>query len=165
MFIGPKAAPAQATGMHKAVDFSDPVYAAAKINPRSGLATDFLNPYNEYVMLAELVADGSMTTEVLEDWSPIDYESHFAIAHFAGGPIVLAAYRSLPKKAHETFEKAVNALIDAILAHRHLADSRPEDLAKVRHCRDAVAALISGGIDAPIEDQEDVQAEIDALFD
>jgi hypothetical protein len=151
--------------MTATADFSDSVFDVATINRVSGLATDFLNPYNEYIMLAELVADGSMTADVLDDWSPIDYESHFAIAHFAGGPVVLAAYRSLPRQTHELFEDAVNLLIDAILAHRQMADTAPGNLAGIRHRRDAVAALISGGIGARIADQQDVQAGIDALFD
>lgn len=139
---------------------------AANVNPETGLATDFLNPYNEYIMLAEMVADGSMEPEVLAEWQPIDYESHFVAAGFAGAKTVLAAFRALTPGAHAHFEDAVNFLIDAILEHQALAATIAGDISEIRHHRDHVAAIISGpAAEAKPHTDDETQAAIDALFD
>lgn len=134
---------------------------AANVNPDTGLATDFLNPFNEYVMLAEMVADGSMPGEVLQDWLPVDYESHFAGSGFQGAEVVLAAYRHLPPERKAAFEAAVNALIDAILAHQ--AGTGGVALSDIAGKRDCVASLVSSS--AIVQSEADLQADIDALFD
>ena len=113
---------------------------AANVNPETGLATDFLNPFNEYVMLAEMVETGSMPEEVLLDWRPIDYESHFANSGFAQASVVLAAYRHLDPHAKLVFEDAANALIDLILMHQ--SDSESVSLKAMSAQRDRVAGLV-----------------------
>lgn len=138
---------------------------AANVNPVTGLATDYLNVFNEYIMLAELVADGSMDAEVLREWQPIDYESHFVQSGFVGAKTVLAAYRAMGEAAHAAFEAEVNSLIDLILAHQSNIDAAPKMLADMQAQRDAVAALISGPEQGTETTGEDTQAAIDALFD
>lgn len=140
---------------------------AANVNPRTGLATDFLNPFNEYVMLAETVADGAMPPGCLAEWQPVGYEGHFAGAGFAGTPIVLAAYRGLALSFRVQFGAAIEALIDAIAAHQASpeADRRLLDVVEAR--RDDVAQMISGedvAVHDPI-DADNCQNAIDALFE
>ncbi len=137
----------------------------ANVNPETGLATDFLNLFNEYIMLAELVADGSMDHDVLEDWLPIDYETHFARSGFAGAEVVLAAYRSLDCSARHAFEQAVGQLIDLILVHQDTDPPPAELIGQIQHQRDRVAALISEPAETVSAEAEDAQAAIDALFD
>lgn len=137
---------------------------AANVNPSTGLATDYLNLFNEYIMLAEMVADGSMDPEVLSDWQPIDYESHFAQSGFAGADMVLLAYRSLPHDAKLEFEEAVTGLIDLILSHQQDAKSVPDFVVSAGHQRDHVATMISDPTHETDMDNGETQAEIDALF-
>ncbi len=136
---------------------------AANVNPETGLATDFLNPFNEYVMLAEMVADGSMPDEVLRDWRPIDYESHFAGSGFQGADVVLAAYRHLPPERKSAFETAVNELIETILAHQ--SGMRGVDIADIGERRDRVASMVSSAETTEVQSEAQLQADIDALFD
>jgi hypothetical protein len=138
---------------------------AANVNPKTGLATDYLNLFNEYIMLAEMVGEGSMEPDILADWQPRDYESHFVHTNFAGVKMVLAAYRALPEEARDEFEEAVNGLIDLILAHQHHVRIAPAKLDDIREQRDKVAALIGGPAPGSDIDNDHTQAAIDALFD
>lgn len=143
----------------------DGALLAANVNLESGLATDFLNLFNEYIMLAELVADGSMDHDVLSDWLPIDYETHFARSGFEGADIVLACFRSLPCCFRHAFDAAVNPLISLILAHQETDPPPVQIMEDIKHHRDVVAAIISVPVSIDMNDSEDAQAAIDALFD
>ena len=138
---------------------------AANVNPATGLATDYLNVFNEYIMLAELVADGSIEAAALNEWQPIDYESHFVQSGFTGADAVLAAYRALDAAARDRFEEAVNGLIDLVLTHQNHTRISPASLDDVEAQRDVVAALISGPHPGTDIANEHMQATIDALFD
>lgn len=138
---------------------------AANVNPVTGLATDYLNVFNEYIMLAELVADGTMEPDILSDWQPIDYESHFVQSGFAGVKTVLAAYRALDEMAHSQFEEAVNALIDQVLAHQQGAHNLQKRLEDIQTQRDVVAGLILGPETGTEIANDQTQAAIDAMFD
>ena len=50
---------------------------AANINPRSGLATDYLNHFNEAIMLLEMVPDMPECAEDFLTWTPLSYAEHF----------------------------------------------------------------------------------------
>ncbi|VAW23173.1 hypothetical protein MNBD_ALPHA12-1535 [hydrothermal vent metagenome] len=153
---------------------------AANVHPDTRLATDFLNPFNEYIMLGEMVGDKTMTPDVLADWLPIDYETHFARSGFVGMDIVLAAFRSLPCYKRKAFEDAVNILIELILDHQILANQIFADnvfthqsslehindhMSDIKHARDKVSALISDPSHFADVDNNATQAAIDALFD
>lgn len=137
---------------------------AANVNPMTGLATDYLNLFNEYVMLAELAETGALPHDSLCDWAPRPYGDHFAAAGFAGTEVVLAAYAALGDAARQDFESAVADLTVLILSHQR---GDGTDLGPIRAARDHVATLISGaagpgGGDTHADLQ---QAAIDALFD
>lgn len=137
---------------------------AANVNPETGLATDYLNLFNEYVMLAELVADGALPDDGLSEWQPRAYATHFAEAGFAGTEIVLAAYHALEAPARQRFESAVADLTVLILSHQR---AQGVTLDMIRDARDHVATLISGApdwVDGDVH-AEVQQAAIDALFD
>ncbi len=46
---------------------------AANINPRTGLATDYLNHFNEAIMLLEMVPDIPECAEDFLGWQPLSY--------------------------------------------------------------------------------------------
>lgn len=137
----------------------------ANVNPKTGLATDFLNPFNEYIMLAELVADGSMQGEVLSDWIPVDYETHFSFSGFRGADVVLAAFQYLGEKARAEFDEAVNTLVELILDHQMLQSIGASQITGIKHQRDHLSSLISDPEHFEDVNSEETQAAIDALFD
>ncbi len=55
---------------------------AANINPRTGLATDYLNHFNEAIMLLEMVPDMPECAEDFLGWQPLSYREHFAASNF-----------------------------------------------------------------------------------
>jgi len=138
---------------------------AANVNPATGLATDYLNLFNEYIMLAEMVSEGMMEIGVLRYWHPIDYEAHFAQSGFTGLEVVLAAYRSLGGEAKREFEDAVNRMIDLILVHQNRSVGAPDTIAQIKHQRDHIATLINDPVHTTDMDNSETQAGIDALFD
>ena len=56
--------------------------ATANINPRTGLATDYLNHFNEAVMLLEMIPDMPECVEDFLQWQPLSYAEHFIASNF-----------------------------------------------------------------------------------
>ena len=64
----------------------------ANINPRTGLATDYLNHFNEAVMLLELLGDMPECMDDFFAWQPKRYDEHFAASKSRHRDVTLAAY-------------------------------------------------------------------------
>ena len=66
--------------------------ADANINPATGLATDYLNHFNEAIMLLEMLSSCPECRDDFLGWQPISYREHFAASSFKGRAIAIAAY-------------------------------------------------------------------------
>jgi len=55
---------------------------AANINPQTGLATDYLNHFNEAIMLLEMIPDMVECAEDFLAWTPLSYAEHFIASNF-----------------------------------------------------------------------------------
>lgn len=66
----------------------------ANINPRTGLATDYLNHFNEAVMLLEMIPDMPECADDFLDWQPLSYPEHFAASNFKARELAISAYES-----------------------------------------------------------------------
>lgn len=137
----------------------------ANVNPNTLLATDYLNLFNEYIMLAGLVAEGSFSLDDLGDWMPVSYEHHFEMCGFAGAQTVVLAYKSMDDAARDEFDAAADLLVSLIVAHQTAPDPKGLDLTAIEAQRDLVATLISGTAPGTSYHADSKQAEIDALFD
>ena len=71
---------------------------------RGSLSTDYLNRYNEALMLLEMTAVDASMAEDLAKWQPLGYISHFEKAGLRCGPGAIAAYRRLPPVSRSAFE-------------------------------------------------------------
>src|SRR3954471_3766407 len=67
---------------------------AANINPRTGLATDYLNHFNEAIMLLEMIPDLPDCAEEFLGWRPLSYREHFAASSFRARELAIAAYEA-----------------------------------------------------------------------
>src|SRR5712675_3345098 len=67
---------------------------AANINPRTGLATDYLNHFNEAIMLLEMIPDMPECAEDFLSWHPLSYAEHFMASHFKSRELAIEAYES-----------------------------------------------------------------------
>lgn len=71
--------------------------AAPMVNPATGLATDYLNHFNEAIMLLDMLADGTFAHDCLADflaWAPKTYYEHFEGSQFSRSDLVIAAYEA-----------------------------------------------------------------------
>src|SRR3954469_10168642 len=65
---------------------------AANINPRTGLATDYLNHFNEAIMLLEMIPDLPECAEEFLLWCPLSYAEHFTASNFKARDLAISAY-------------------------------------------------------------------------
>src|ERR1700732_4621974 len=64
----------------------------ANINPVTGLATDYLNHFNEAIMMLELAPQMPDCIEDLCAWRPLTYCEHFAASSFKERELAITAY-------------------------------------------------------------------------
>jgi hypothetical protein len=84
--------------------------AEALVNPASGLANDYLNLFNEIVMLIEQLP---MVPELFDDiqrWRPISYRDYFLQSVLPGRGSALDAYDRLDSRFRRDFEAVVAEL-------------------------------------------------------
>jgi hypothetical protein len=92
--------------------------AGANVNPRTGLATDYLNHFNEAVMLLEML---SACPDCIEDflvWRPMSYREHFARSRFKGRDLVIAAYETADPPLREALDALAATMTAVLLATR-----------------------------------------------
>ena len=70
---------------------------AANINPRTGLATDYLNHFNEAIMLLEMIPDMPECAEEFLEWQPRSYREHFAASNFRARELAIEAFAGMVK--------------------------------------------------------------------
>jgi hypothetical protein len=75
-----------------AFDFAQLV--GTNINPATGLATDYLNHFNEAIMLLEMLPSAPECKEDFLAWQPMSYVDHFAASNFKFRDLAIAAYEA-----------------------------------------------------------------------
>ncbi len=98
-------APAKAPDTPQPTTLGVDTLSAANINPMTWLATDYLNHFNEAIMLLELAANDPDCLKELLAWTPKTYREHFASSHLHGRHIALAAYDAADPMARDSLEK------------------------------------------------------------
>jgi hypothetical protein len=142
------------------------------INKQTLLATDYLNHFNEIVMLMEMVPDmPELLAEALE-WQPRGYREHLLASTFSDRELAAEAYNHVPKKYREPFEKTISQL-DSLIATSIERVERDLERGDEKLLRDNACALckvikrlldVAGGIIHGSATTMD-QSEIDKLID
>lgn len=88
--------------------------AGTNINPQTLLATDYLNHFNEIVMLLEMVADMPDLLEECQAWAPKSYQDHFRESAFRDKELAVAAYDNVPERFRRPFEETVTHMNDLV---------------------------------------------------
>ena len=97
------------------------------INSETLLSTDYLNHFNELVMMLDLIPDMPEMLEETKEWRPKTYAEHFQDSAFTHKDLAIAAYDHVlddDRKAlemtvdrmNQTVSETFTALDDAILA-------------------------------------------------
>jgi hypothetical protein len=89
---------------------------AANINPRTGLATDYLNHFNEAVMLLEMVPDMPECAEDFLSWRPLSYAEHFTASNFKARDLAIEAYNAADARIRGEFDSITNAITSILTA-------------------------------------------------
>src|SRR5438270_2167797 len=88
----------------------------ANINPRTGLATDYLNHFNEAVMLLEMIPDMPECVEDFLGWRPLSYREHFLASNFKARDLAIEAYDSADVKIRTEFDHITSAMSLILIA-------------------------------------------------
>lgn len=159
-------------------DAANAAYAAFRaraqgtnVHPDTLLATDYLNHFNEVVMLIDMVPDMPEILEECRAWEPKAYEDHFRDSSIADKDLAIEAYAAVPPDIKSTFEGAVMELeatiLDTIDSLQEVADAGETDrLAdeaamasqSIQMLMDRVGGIINGRSDKLAQD------DIDALM-
>jgi hypothetical protein len=141
------------------------------INPLTLLATDYMNHFNEIVMLLEMLPNTPSMLGECQAWKETSYQDHFRQSGFAAKGLAVAAYDHCPRKLKQPFEATVtklNLLIAEMLAEianiiaaeqpERLREYLPLQLRKLKKLTTQANAIIQG--ESIVLDQ----AEIDDLL-
>jgi hypothetical protein len=113
--------------------------AEALVNPASGLANDYLNLFNEIVMLVEQLPTMPELIEDIQRWHPVSYREYFQNSILPGRVRALEAYDRLDVRFRQDFETVVAELdrrstgaVAAVRRHfRTRGESDPQGLAVI----------------------------------
>ena len=114
------------------------------INEKTLLATDYLNHFNEIVMLIEMVPDLPEMIDDVKMWQPKTYPEHFADSGFSDKDLAIAAYEVAPAEYRQPFERTVGQIDRVIiqsLDEIQVAVDDGEDDELRRACTATVAIL------------------------
>jgi len=133
------------------------------------LATDYLNHFNEALMLAELLPDMPDMIDEFEVWAPKHYKDHFRDSGIADRELAIEAYDVCPTEYRDPFDTTVLMLNKQLmLLQRELlknqtaleAGEKNEFIAikcgLIRKLIDRAGGIINGQIPEKIPDKPDV---------
>jgi hypothetical protein len=88
----------------------------ASINPATGLATDFLNHFNEAVMLLELLSSCPECIDDFLSWHPRTYREHFAASRFKDRDVAIRAYEAADPAVRQCIDTIADTMNSALVA-------------------------------------------------
>ncbi|SDT92910.1 hypothetical protein [Stappia sp. ES.058] len=153
--------------------------AAANINPHTGLATDYLNHFNEVVMMLEMLPAMPDCAEDVLDWTPLSYEAHFEASVFTEKGLAIEAFYAAPPPLRRALRDVVATLDTAVCEKqgrlRAVAETpegidalaaslATETVEEIKPLIASASAIIHGHLDPADVPEADSQASIDALF-
>ena len=101
--------------------------ADANINPATGLATDYLNHFNEAVMLLEMLSSCPECLADFLDWQPKSYREHFLGSRFKdrrNGRRRLRGRQSNGAQCLDMLAGTMTAVLEATRARHALRSAR-----------------------------------------
>jgi hypothetical protein len=153
---------------------NDPRLADANINPATGLATDYLNHFNEAIMVLEMLSACPESIDDFLGWRPMSYREHFTASRFTGRDMAIAAYDAADPALRDCLDTLAGTMTAVLEATRAAMDAdMPQDTAAVLATRAAAwlrplvaraGSVINGDPDAGLAEPVVPQAVVDALM-
>jgi hypothetical protein len=137
--------------------------SAANINPRTMLASDYLNHFYRATMLLELMPALPDSVAELAEWQPLSYCEHFAQSAFKERELAIQAYRltdPLIRRRLDDIADELNAILGSTIdAIRHCGAARAAAVARaaihrLRPLTVEAAALINGAVPIGVTEEE-----------
>jgi len=124
---------------------------AANINPRTGLATDYLNHFNEAVMLLEMIPDMPECAEDFLTWQPLSYAEHFTASNFKARDLAIEAYNAADTRIRGQFDGITGAMTSILNAVGSAMREAQQDKTRARLAEQATGwvkplVMQAGGI-------------------
>jgi len=92
--------------------------ADANINPVTGLATDYLNHFNEAIMLLEMLSSCPDCIADFLEWQPKSYREHFLASRFKDRQMAVAAYDAADPTVRNCLDTLANTMTAVLEAAR-----------------------------------------------
>jgi hypothetical protein len=137
------------------------VLRAANINPRTGLATDYLNHFNEAIMLLEMIPDMPECAEDFLTWTPLSYAEHFWASNFKARDLAIEAYELADPKIRTEFDNIANTMTSILTAVGSAMREARQDRTRATLAEQATnwvkplvalaGGIINGGTEADVE--------------
>ena len=134
---------------------------AANINPRTGLATDYLNHFNEAVMLLEMIPDMPECSEDFLAWCPLSYCEHFMASNFKARDLAISAYEAADPEIRTEFEQITDTMTSILSAVGAAMREANKDTTRAKLAEQAIGWLkplvsaaggvINGGFEADVD--------------
>jgi hypothetical protein len=146
----------------------------ANINPATGLATDYLNHFNEAIMLLEMLSSCPDCVADFLDWKPMSYREHFIASRFKDRHMAVAAYDAADPAVRDCLDMLAGTMTAVLEATRAamrsgLPEATAQQLAQrtVASLKPLVAragAVINGDAEAETGQFAAPQAVVDRLM-
>jgi hypothetical protein len=168
-------APASNRANHPTAPAASPTSGTGgpKINPLTGLSTDYLNHFTEAVMVLELAGAMPECVEDLHTWRPKSYAAHFAASRFSNRDAIVAAYQAADPAVRNALDRnaeLLNALTersrDLICQQTDQAEIEAIARRAVERLRPLIArtAAVINGTVVDAAGRQGPQPAIDAMF-
>lgn len=158
------------------------------VNPITLLTTDYLNHFNEIIMLLEILPSApSQFSSELAEWEHESYEEHFEHSGFRDKELAIAGYRHAPEDVRRAFDSSVADMEQEMVmllqqVQKKINDGDTEGLSQL--CMEATprlqdliqitAGIVNGSVSSEDDsadgkdataDPIDAQSAVDALFE
>jgi len=138
------------------------------INANTLLATDYLNHFNEIIMLLEMVPSMPECYEDAAGWAPKSYADHFRDSGFSDAELAIMAYENAPRNYRQAFDATIEQMDQLVLASlprvKMLIDAGEEGplqlgvesvTRKLQSFVDVASSIINGNMDTLDQTQID----------
>ncbi|HWX64368.1 hypothetical protein [Bradyrhizobium sp.] len=124
---------------------------AANINPRTGLATDYLNHFNEAIMLLEMIPDMPECSGDFLEWRPLSYAEHFHLSNFKARDLAISAYETADPAIRAEFDQLAGTMTSILTAVSQAMREASQDKTRARLAEQATAwvkplVMAAGGV-------------------
>ncbi|MBY0430437.1 MAG: hypothetical protein K2Q10_04510 [Rhodospirillales bacterium] len=112
------------------------------INEETLLATDYLNHFNEIVMLIDMLPSMPECFEDARAWQPKSYPQHFRDSCFRDKELAIYAYDNSPDQYRLPFDETIDRINEAVLLGLDKVAEALDDASRLAHTTSTVSRSV-----------------------